>query len=143
MRQTEYLTEDELNQLMDEAERTGMSSPQYLAEDIMEKCSDGTHSAGKKLFSYSAKVVFAMAASLAFLVIAAIPQEESQLQTEQLQQERMQWIAEAEEEKRVYMEKIQSEEEKKTLFGQMNEKLESFYGIVNDRASSIIFKEGK
>lgn len=143
MRQTEYLTEDELNQLMDEAEFTGMSSPQYLAEEIIAKCSDRTHSAGQKLFAYSAKVVFAMAASLAFLVIAAIPQKESQLQTEQLQQERMQWIAQAEEEKRVYMEKIQSEEEKKTLFGQMNEKLESFYGIVNDRASSIIFKEGK
>ncbi len=69
----QYMSDEELNQLIQDVELTAMlSPPSYLKDQIMEKVTSKRRYKQKQLFLYSMKVAAAAVAALYFLMIMPI-----------------------------------------------------------------------
>lgn len=151
MRKTEYLSDQELEQLMAEASQGSLAPPEYLSQQIIETSRQQRRnlrrkkalSAKRQLLTYSMKVTLATAASLALLFFIPMVEESSRMTPEQLQTYRNELQQEAVEEREHQREAQREQQEKEGVLSWLNDTTGNFCSMLNEKTTSILIKEDK
>lgn len=149
MRRTEYLSDQELEQLMAEASQGSLAPPEYLSRQIIETSRQQRRnlrrkkalSAKRQLLTYSMKVTLATAASLALLFFIPMVEESSRMTPEQLQAYRSELQQEAIEERENQRETQRKEMDKEGVLSWLNDTTGNFCSMINEKTTSILIKE--
>lgn len=149
MRENEYLSDQELQQLMQEAAQGQLAPPRYLEQQIIETSRQQSRSmrrkkavsAKRQLLSYSAKVILASAASIALLFFVPMVEENSRMTPEQLQTYRNEMRQEAAEERESQMEAGRKQQEETGFLTWLNDTTGNFCSKFNEKTTSIFIRE--
>lgn len=129
MKELNYLTDDEVMQLMESVENDSMiSAPGYLKDNILQNLKEPAKKETKKheMLFFSTKIVAAAAAAIALLI--TMPKAE---QFEQFSQNNV-----------MVQQNMVHHPKKDSLFWKLNSKTNQLYENLSDSTNSIFYKGG-